>query len=87
MSTPGASAAPFGPVPGPGAAQADGYAVGTPSLDTVVDGPWTTSQGDPTEGSAYPTDLLLPTYTPGGPTTSVGGVTEPNLAVYPGVNS
>jgi hypothetical protein len=63
------------------------YTAGTPGLDSVVNGPWTTSQGDPTEGAAYSPSLLLPTYTPGGATTSVGGVTEPNLAVYPGADS
>jgi hypothetical protein len=68
--------------PGPAA-----YTAGIPGLDSVVNGPWTTSQGDPTEGAAYSPSLLLPTYTPGGSTTSVGGVTEPNLAVYPGANA
>ncbi|HSZ28542.1 MAG TPA: hypothetical protein VK784_02145, partial [Pseudonocardiaceae bacterium] len=61
--------------------------IGSPQLDGVLDGPWTTSQGDPTEGTPYSPGLLLPSYTPGGATTTVGGVTEPNLAVYPGANA
>jgi hypothetical protein len=81
-----ATAAGASPAPRPGTAAAP-YSAGQPAVDGVVNGPWTTSQGDPTEGAAYSPSLLLPTYTPGGATTSVGGVTEPNLAVYPGANS
>jgi hypothetical protein len=56
----------------------------SPVLDTIEGGPWNTSQGNLTEGnSAYPFSDLPPTYTPGGPETSIG-VSEPNVAVYPG---
>jgi hypothetical protein len=59
------------------------YTAGTPSLDTVTGGPWTLGQGDPTVGAPY--NRSLPTYQPGGsPTITVGGVTYPNLSVYPG---
>jgi hypothetical protein len=71
----------------PGAAAADSgssYTLsGSPLVDGVVNGPWNTSQGDSSAGSAYQSADLFPTYTPGGNTTTVGGVTEPNLAVYP----
>ncbi len=67
------------------------YTAGTPTPDQVsgnatTQAPWTLSQGDPTEGSTYSSQspgTVYPTYTPGGATTTVGGVTEPNLAVYP----
>ena len=67
------------------------YTAGTPTLDQVsgnetTQAPWTLSQGDPTEGNSYTSQspgTLFPAYTPGGATTTVGGVTEPNLAVYP----
>ncbi len=65
------------------AAATTSYSAGTPSADGVLDGPWNTSQGDPSEGSAYQLSDLFPTYTPGGNTTALGGVSEPNLAVYP----
>jgi len=62
------------------------YTPGTPTLDTITDGasaaPWNPAQGDPA-GTAYGSSQLLPTYTPGGSTTTLGGTTEPNLAVYP----
>src|ERR1700722_18144385 len=64
------------------AAQAGGnttYTVGAPVLDTVQNGPWTLSQGDPAFGAPY--NQSLPTYTPGGTPTQTGGF--PNLAVYP----
>ncbi len=69
------------------------YSPGTPSLATITNGttaaPWNLSQGDP--GSpAYASQspgTVLPTYTPGGATTGSGVTAEPNLAVYPGVNS
>ncbi|HXW44237.1 MAG TPA: hypothetical protein VEL03_05595 [Streptosporangiaceae bacterium] len=63
------------------------YSAATPALDSVAGGPWTTSQGDPTQGASYSPSLLFPTYTPGGATTTAGGITEPNLAVYPGASS
>ena len=59
------------------------YTPETPALDAVSEGPWNTSQGDPSAGSAYPSSDLLPTFTPGGTETTLGGVSEPNLAVYP----
>jgi hypothetical protein len=82
-----APAAPAAPAPHAAPAPAAPVTAGQPAVDSVVNGPWTTSQGDPAEGAAYRPSLLLPTYTPGGATTSVGGVTEPNLAVYPGADS
>ena len=59
------------------------YSASAPVLDSVSGGPWNTSQGDPSAGSAYPSSDLLPTFTPGGSLTTLGGVEEPNLAVYP----
>lgn len=59
------------------------YTPETPALDAVSEGPWNTSQGDPSAGSAYPSSDLLPTFTPGGTETTLGGASEPNLAVYP----
>jgi hypothetical protein len=64
----------------------------TPTLDGILNGPWNNSQGDLSAGRPYYTpggstaasqSLLFPTYTPGGSTTTLGGVTEPNFAVYP----
>lgn len=60
------------------------YSPQAPTVDTVSGGPWNTSQGDPSAGEAYPLSDLLPTFTPGGPETTLGGVSEPNVAVYPG---
>jgi hypothetical protein len=65
---------------------ATSYSPGAVSVDGVLNGPWSTSQGDASAGAAYPSSDLFPTYTPGGSTTTLGGVTEPNLAVYPGAN-
>jgi hypothetical protein len=62
------------------------YTPETPVVDTIAEGPWNTSQGDPSAGEAYPLSDLLPTFTPGGPETTLGGVSEPNLAVYPGAS-
>jgi hypothetical protein len=59
------------------------YTPQSPVLDSVSEGPWNTSQGDPSAGAEYPLSDLLPTYTPGGSETTLGGVSEPNLAVYP----
>jgi hypothetical protein len=53
-------------------------------VDTISGGPWNTSQGDPSQGGEYPSSDLLPTFSFGGPETTLGGVSEPNLAVYPG---
>ncbi len=55
-----------------------------PVVDTISGGPWNTSQGDPAQGGEYPSSDLLPTFSFGGPETTLGGVSEPNLAVYPG---
>ncbi len=55
------------------------YTPGTPVLDTVTNGPWTLSQGDPGAGAPY--NESWPAYTPGGTPTQAGGY--PNLAVYP----
>ena len=70
-----------------GAASAAGstttYTAETPAVDTISGGPWNTSQGDPSAGEQYPLSDLLPTFTPGGAETTIGGVNEPNLAVYP----
>jgi hypothetical protein len=63
------------------------YSVGTPVLDQVSGtaaspAPWTLSQGDP---SASPYNSSLPTFTFGGaPSVTFGGLTTPNLSVYPG---
>ena len=68
------------------AAQASGnmtYTPETPAVDTVANGPWTLSQGDPNSGAPY--NDSLPTYTPGGTPTQSGGY--PNLAVYPAAGS
>jgi hypothetical protein len=59
------------------------YTPEAPVVGTVEGGPWNTSQGDPSAGSAYPFSDLFPTFTPGGPETTIGGVDEPNVAVYP----
>jgi hypothetical protein len=57
-----------------------------PVVDEVSGGPWNTSQGE-SSASAYPFSDLLPAFTPGGPETTIGGVSEPNVAVYPGAES
>lgn len=59
------------------------YLPQAPALDAVSGGPWNTSQGDPSAGAEYQLSDLLPSFTPGGSTTTIGGVTEPNLSVYP----
>jgi Big-like domain-containing protein/putative Ig domain-containing protein len=59
------------------------YTPETPVVDTIAGGPWNTSQGDPSAGSPYQEADLLPTFTPGGNETTLGGLGEPNLAVYP----
>jgi hypothetical protein len=67
-------------------AQASGnmtYTPEAPVLDTVANGPWTLSQGDPNVGAPYSDSL--PTYTPGGTPTQSGGY--PNLAIYPAAGS
>src|ERR1700739_790170 len=70
------------------------YSPGTPVVDSVTGGPWNSSQGEPNEGGGvggrFPESNLLPTYTPiapltpGGAFTTIGGIEEPNMAVYPG---
>jgi hypothetical protein len=59
------------------------YTPNTPAVDSVTGGPWNTSQGDSSAGSAYQQEDLFPTYTPGGSMTSLGGLELPNLAVFP----
>ena len=59
------------------------YTPGTPVLDTVQNGPWTLSQGDPAAGAPY--GESTPTFTPGGTPDQSGGF--PNLAVYPDADS
>jgi hypothetical protein len=60
----------------------DLYVPGTPLLDSVQNGPWTISQGDPTAaGCPYPQADLLPGYTP------VSQTAPPNLAVYPAAST
>jgi hypothetical protein len=59
------------------------YTPGAPALDAVSGGPWNSSQGDASAGEPYPSADLFPTYTPGGAGTTLGGLQEPNLAVYP----
>ena len=66
------------------AASGTAYTPETPVVDTISGGPWNTSQGDSSAGSEYPSSDLLPTFSFGGPETTLGGVSEPNLAVYPG---
>ncbi len=62
---------------------ATSYSAETPGVDTISGGPWNTSQGDPSAGGEYASSLLLPTFTPGGSETVLGGSSEPNVAVYP----
>jgi large repetitive protein len=78
-----------------GAAATSGYSPATPQLATITSpagctgsacAPWNLSQGDSAFPS-YPEADLVPSYVPGGPTTSTGGTTEPNLAVYPSAGS
>jgi hypothetical protein len=63
------------------------YTAETPVVDTISEGPWNTSQGDPSAGGAYTTADLLPTFAFGGSETTLGGVNEPNVAVYPGTGT
>jgi hypothetical protein len=60
------------------------YTAEAPVVDTIEGGPWNTSQGDLSQGGEYPSSDLLPSFSFGGPETTLGGVSEPNLAVYPG---
>jgi hypothetical protein len=66
-------------------ALADGttYTPETPLVDTIEGGPWNTSQGNPAAGGEYPGSDLLPRFAFGGPETTLGGFSEPNVAVYP----
>jgi len=79
-----ASAATIALTPAAGAsATLSTYTPETPIVDEVSGGPWNTSQGDPSAGASYPFSDLLPAFTPGGSETTLGGVNEPNVAVYP----
>jgi hypothetical protein len=64
------------------------YTAGTPVVAQIQDGPWTLSQGDPTQDPYAPNGGRgghYTTYTPGGgPTNVIGGVAYPNLSTYPG---
>ena len=59
------------------------YTAEAPVVDTIEGGPWNTSQGDPSQGGEYPSSDLLPGFSFRGPETTLGGISEPNLAVYP----
>jgi hypothetical protein len=59
------------------------YTAQAPVVDTVSGGPWNTSQGNPSAGAEYESSDLLPTFAFGGSETTLGGVNEPNVAVYP----
>jgi hypothetical protein len=59
------------------------YTPEAPVVDTIEGGPWNTSQGDPSAAGAYPSSDLMPTFAFGGPETTLGGVSEPNVSVYP----
>jgi len=63
------------------------YTPEPPVVDTVSGGPWNTSQGDPSAGGTYSSADLLPSFAFGGSETTLGGVSEPNVAVYPGTGS
>ena len=58
------------------------YTPEAPVVDSISGGPWNTSQGDPSAGSAYPTRTCCRVH-PGRRETTLGGVSEPNVAVYP----
>jgi hypothetical protein len=60
------------------------YTPEAPMVDTISGGPWNTSQGNPAAGGEYASSDLLPLFAFGGAETTLGGVSEPNLAVYPG---
>ena len=63
------------------------YTPETPVVDTISEGPWNTSQGDPSAGATYSSADLLPSFAFGGSETTLGGVNEPNVAVYPGTGA
>jgi hypothetical protein len=63
------------------------YTPETPVVDTISEGPWNTSQGDPSAGGTYSSADLLPSFAFGGNETTLGGVNEPNVAVYPGTGT
>lgn len=71
---------------GAAASGATTYSAEAPRVDSVSEGPWNASQGDPSAGSAYPGADLLPTFSFGGSETTLGGLSEPNVAVYPGAS-
>lgn len=70
------------------------YTAGLPVVAQVQGGPWTLSQGDPSQAPYGPNGETAAngagsqpysTFTNGGgPTTTTGGSTYPNLATYPG---
>jgi hypothetical protein len=60
------------------------YTPQTPVVDSISGGPWNTSQGNPSAGGEYASSDLLPAFNFGGSETTLGGVSEPNVAVYPG---
>jgi hypothetical protein len=70
------------PVLAANASAATSYTPAAPVVDAVTGGPWNSSQGDSSAGTSYPGADLLPSYIPGGSFTELGGVQEPNLAVY-----
>lgn len=63
------------------------YTPEAPVVDTISGGPWNASQGNPSAGGAYSSSDLLPTFAFGGSETTLGGVSEPNLAVYPATSA
>ena len=63
------------------------YTPEAPVVDTISEGPWNTSQGDPSAGATYSSADLLPSFAFGGSETTLGGVNEPNVAVYPGTGT
>ena len=75
---------------GTAAAATPTFSARTPGVDAVtgtsqLQAPWTLSQGDP---SAPPYTDSLPTFSFGGAnTTTVDGLTTPNLSVYPGAGT
>jgi hypothetical protein len=61
------------------------YTLGTPGLDGVINGPWTTSQPDTAAGKTqYPLGDLLPTYVDTGSNTTTQLT---NLAAYPAASA
>ena len=93
----GVSATPIALVLGssPAGASTSTYTPATPALATITSpagctgygcAPWNLSQGD-SASAPYQESDLSPSYVPGGPTTTTGGTTQPNIAVYPSATS